>query len=274
MRDLSAGVDQKAPEAMTPYEAVLRHLVYRQRLGPEEHEVTRQALEHAVAEAPADANVQAALAAVYTDEYKHSYNVRPDSLDRALKAAREAVTLEPSNAFANFVLAETFYFRQDLGAFQASAERAIELNPYDSDSLAMIGILTCYGGSWSRGAALSRRAMALNPNHPGWYRFGIAFDQLRRADYAAALDTAQRINLPQYFADPYVRTVAHAYLGNTREMTAASEEFFALWPREDFGTFQDRHLERWFFASPEVIELTLRGLELAGLDVDASRQEP
>jgi TolB-like protein len=270
MRDLSAGVDRLAPEAMTPYEAVLRHLIYRQRLGPAEHKATRDALEHAVTVAPADANVLAALAAVYTDEYKHSYNVSPGSLDRALAAAREAVTLEPNNAFATFVLAETHYFRQDLGAFRAAAERAIELNPHDSDAMAMIGILLCYGGSWDRGAELSRRAMALNPHHPGWYRFGIAFGQLRREEYAAALDTAQRINLPQYFADPYVRTVAHAYLGNTREAAAAREEFVALWPREDFDEFQERHLERWFFASPELIDLTLRGLELAGLPASSS----
>lgn len=266
MRDLSATVDQKAPETMTPYEAVLRHLIYRQRLGPVEHQVTRAALEHAASIAPADSNVQAALAAMYVEEYKHSYNPTPGSLDRALVVARKAITLEPDNAFANFVLAETQYFRRDLGAFRASAERAIQLNPYDSDSMAMIGILMCYGGSWERGVELSRRAMALNPNHPGWYRFGIAFEQLRREDYAAALETAQRINLPQYFSDPYVRAVAHAYLGNTREAAAARDEFIALWPRENFGEFQEKHLQRWFYASPELVELTLEGLRRVGLE--------
>jgi TolB-like protein len=268
MRDLSARVAEKPPNSMSPYEAVLRHLVYRQRLGSEEHAQSRAALEQAVTSAPNDTNVQAALAAVYTDEYKHSYNPRPGSLDRALEVARRAVALDPDNAYAHFVLAETNYFRQDLGAFRAAAERAMALNPYDSDAMAMIGILSCYGGRWEEGVALTERAMALNPNHPGWYRFGIAFDQLRRQDYAAALETAQRINLPLYFADPYVRTVAHAYLGHTRQARDALAEFVTLWPREDFGAFQETHLERWFYATPELTRLTLEGLKRAGLEWD------
>jgi TolB-like protein len=266
MRDLSAGVAQKSPGTMTPYEAVLRHVIYRQRLGPEDHLETRAALEHAVALAPDDANVRAALAAIQIDEYKHSYNDSPDSRDRALSTARQAVTMEPDNAYANFILAEVFYFRQDLGAFRASAERAIALNPYDSDSMAMIGILMSYGGDWERGVELSERAMALNPNHPGWYRFGIVFNLLRDGDCEAALDNAQRINLPMYFADPYVRALAHACLGNTREAGAAAQEFLAAWPGLDMNWFREAHLDRWFFASPELVEMTIEGLQQAGIE--------
>jgi tetratricopeptide (TPR) repeat protein len=224
------------------------------------------AVERAVQIAPNDANVWAARAALYTDEYKHSYNARPGSLDRALEAARQAVTLEPDNAYANFVLAEVFYFRQELGSFKASAEKAIALNPYDSDAMAMTGILMGYGGDWERGVELANRAMALNPNHPGWYRFGIVFYQLRQAEYEAALETALRINLPMYFADPYVRAVAHANLGHAREAEQAAQEFLALWPEGDLNRFQTVHLDRWFYASPELSRLTLEGLELAGLD--------
>ena len=125
-----------------------------------------------------------------------------------------------------------------------------------------------YGGRWEQGVALSERAMALNPNHPGWYRFGIAFDQLRRGEYQAALETGRRINLPNYFADAYVRAVAHAYLGNTHEAAEAAQEFFQLWPRAEFETFQHQHLDRWFYASPELIEMTIKGLEMAAAGLD------
>ena len=33
-------------------------------------------------------------------------------------------------------------FRKELGPFKASAERAIELNPRDTEAMAMLGILT------------------------------------------------------------------------------------------------------------------------------------
>jgi TolB-like protein len=168
MRHLSAGVAMMAPEQMTPYQTILRFFVYRGRIGAEDHLATRNALEHGVRIAPGNADIHAGLAELYTEEYKHDYNPLPDSLDRALAKARRAVEIEPDNAYANFVLAEVHYFRQDLGAFLAAAERAIALNPRDSDAMAMIGIMMGYGGDWSRSVELTTRAMALNPNHPGW----------------------------------------------------------------------------------------------------------
>ena len=268
MRDLSTPVSLKPPEQMTSYEAVLRHLVYRQRLGPVDHKLTLTALQRAVEIDPNNADAWSALAAMYNEEFKHNYNRLPGSLDRALQAARHALELEPDNAYGTFVLAEIYYFRQNLGAFRASAEKAIALNPYDSDSMAMIGILASYGGEWARGTDLAERAMSLNPNHPGWYRFGIVFNQLRKGEYDKALETAQRVNLPMYFADPYARTLAHAYLGQTDQARQAAQEFLALWPDEDLVYFKEVHLDRWFYASPELISLTLEGLEMAGLEFD------
>jgi tetratricopeptide (TPR) repeat protein len=168
MRHLSAGVAMMTPEQMTPYQTILRFFVYRGRIGAEDHLATRDALEHGVRIAPGNADIHAGLAELYTEEYKHDYNPLPDSLDRALAKPRRAVEIEPDNAYANFVLAEVHYFRQDLGAFNAAAERAIALNPRDSDAMAMIGIMMGYGGDWARSVELTTRAMALNPNHPGW----------------------------------------------------------------------------------------------------------
>jgi TolB-like protein/predicted TPR repeat methyltransferase len=268
MRDLSEPVALKSPDEMSPYEAVVRNMMYRQRVGPDDHKVTLAALRRAVQTDPYNADAWAALASMYSDEHKHNFNQSPDSLDRALEAVRQALQLDPDNAFGTLILAEVYYFRQNLGAFRAAAEKAIRLNPYDSDSMAMIGILLSYGGEWERGAELAERAMSLNPNHPGWYRMGIVFDQLRRGDYEAALATAQRVDLPLYFTDPLVRALAHAYLGQLPEARQAAQEFLALWPYQDLAYFEDVHLVRWFYASPELISLSVRGLEMAGLDFD------
>ena len=63
MRDLARPVTLKKAEEMTPYEAILRHFIYRQRISAEDHLETRTALERAVDMAPGDANIRAALAA-------------------------------------------------------------------------------------------------------------------------------------------------------------------------------------------------------------------
>jgi len=266
MRHLSTGVALMAPKQMTPYQTFLRFFVYRQRIGAEDHLATRNALEHGVRIAPGNADIHAGLAELYTEEYKHDYNPLPDSLDRALATARHAVELEPDNAYANFVLAEVFYFRQDLGAFRAAAERSIALNPRDSDAMAMIGIMMGYGGDWVRSVELTTRAMALNPNHPGWYRFNTFFNEYRQGHYEKALAIAERVNMPNYFADPYVRAMTHAQLGHRKEAGQALDEFRALWPGIDLQTLRDQHLNKWMFAQPELMNQIVDGLRKAGLD--------
>ena len=129
--------------------------------------------------------------------------------------------------------------------------------------MAMIGIMMGYGGDWERSVELTRRAMALNSNHPGWYRFNIFFNQYRQESYAKALDTAQRINMPGYFADPYARAIAHAQLGHRPEAAEAMKELRALWPGFDLKSFKEGHLDIWFFAQPELIEQVLDGLRKA-----------
>lgn len=266
MRDLSQGVAQKSIEEMTPYDVVLRFFVYRQRVSEEDHLETRAALERGVEIDPGNPHLWAALAAVYVEEYKHDYNPRPDSLDRALVTARKAVELKPDSAAAQFALAETHFFRQEVGPFRAAAERAIALNPRDSDATAMLGILTAYTGDWRRGAELTARARAINPNHPGWYLFGDIFEEYLRGNYAKSLALAERVNLPGYFNDPLCRAIAHARLGNKDEAAKALDEFLVLWPDATLDYMREDHVGKWFYAVPELIEQTLMGLRMAGLE--------
>jgi TolB-like protein len=266
MRDLSRGVEQKTSDDMSPYDVVLRYFIYRQRISERDHLETRKALEHGVEIDPNNAHLWAALAAIYAEEYKHDYNPRPDSLDRALAAAQKAVSLKPDSASAQFALAEVHFFRQEIGPFRAAADRAITLNPRDSDAMAFIGIMTAYTGDWERGRLLSARARAINPNHPGWYLFGDIFEEYLLGNYAQALALSERVNLPGYFADPYSRAIAHARLGNTEEAAAALDEFLALWPHATLEYLREQHLEKWFYAVPELIEQVMVGVEMAGLE--------
>lgn len=265
MRDLSQGVEQKAIEDMSPYDVVLRYFIFRQRVSEQDHLETRKALEHGVEIDPGNAHLWAALAAVYAEEYKHDYNPRPDSLDRALATAHKAVTMKPDSASAQFALAEVHFFRQEVGPFRAAAERAIALNPRDSDATAMIGIMTAYTGDWKRGRELAARARAINPNHPGWYLFGDIFEEYLLGNYGEALALAERVNLPGYFADPYCRAIAHARLGNEEEAAKALDDFLALWPEATLEYMREDHLDKWFYALPELTEQTLVGMRMAGL---------
>ncbi|WP_265530168.1 TIR domain-containing protein [Sphingomicrobium marinum] len=266
LRNLQQSVAAKDPASLAPFEAVLRNSIYRQRLSPEDHLVTRAALEKAASQAPHDANVWASLAAVRIEEIKHHYNRRPDAGAKALEAARKAVRADPKNAYAYFELAEVQFFLKDLGAFRAAAERAYELNPYDSDAVAMLGILSGYAGDWDRGREWTARAMALNPDHPGWYRFSHFFDAYLDGRYEEALEIQQRVNQPEYFADPYTKTIVLVRLGRMAEARRAAADFERLLPG-GLGRFRELHLDTWMFAQPRLQRMILEDLRAAGLDI-------
>jgi len=267
VRDLCAGLDHKDLDAQTAYELVLRQFIYKQRITSDEHLVLRDAAERAVKKAPNDANAWALLAHAHLEEYKHEFNHEPGARARALEAARRAVDLDRNNAYAHFQLAELQYFRKDLGAFRATAERARALNSRDTESLAMIGILMGYAGDWERGMEMTTRAMQLNPDHPGWYRYCSFFHAYLQGDYEKALEITERVNMPSYFADPYTRCIAHAQLGHERQAKEALEEFLAQWPDAQ-STFRTHHFERWIFSQPDLIALVEEGFARAGLKFD------
>lgn len=72
--------------------------------------------------------------------------------------------------------------------------------------------------------------------------------------------------MPNYFADPYVRAMTHAQLGQAREAEQALSEFRALWPGIDLRTLREQHLRKWIFAQPELIDHVVDGLRKAGLE--------
>lgn len=67
-RSMAAPTAAKAPEELTPYEAVLRYFLYNRRVSAEDHLPTRIALERAVKLQPGNADAWAGLAMVILDE--------------------------------------------------------------------------------------------------------------------------------------------------------------------------------------------------------------
>jgi TolB-like protein/tRNA A-37 threonylcarbamoyl transferase component Bud32/cytochrome c-type biogenesis protein CcmH/NrfG len=253
----------RAPDQLTSYEALLRSFSYWERLTTEEHAAARAALEHAVQQAPNYADCWAVLSMLYGDEYKTGFNVRPDSLDRALAAARRAVELAPSNPLAPLSLASVLFFRKERQAFRSAAERAIALNPLDGGTTAFLGMLIACSGDWERGCALVEHAMQLNSHHLGWYWCAAAYNAYRKSDYRGALDIALKINTRGIWGAILVLAAAHGQLGEREAAQAAVRELLALMP--NFAATARQECEKWW--EPQLVEHLLDGLRKAGLEI-------
>jgi TolB-like protein len=251
------------PESLTPYEAVLRSFGHYQRVNAAEHLAARTALEQAVKQPPDRADCWANLALLYREEYTHGFNLQPDPLGRALAASRRAFDAEPSSHLAHVALASTLFFQHDLPGFRAAAERAIALNPLEGYSLGYLGMLIAYSGDWERGCTLADRAMQLNPNHPGWYRFPRAFNAYLQRDYRAAVEMALKVNLPGFWRTQLLLAAANGQMGERAAANHAVGELLKI--RPNFAAVAHDELEKWYDSELKVH--LLEGLRKAGLDI-------
>jgi serine/threonine protein kinase len=258
---MSETLRSRAPDQLTPYEALLRSFSYWERLTAGEHAAARAALEHAVEQAPNYADCWAVLSMLYGDEYKTGFNVRPDSLDRSLAAARRAVELAPSNPLAPLSLASVLFFRKERQAFRSAAERAIALNTLDGGTTAFLGMLIACSGDWERGCTLVEHAMQLNSHHLGWYWCAAAYNAYRKSDYRGALDIALKINTRGIWGAILVLAAAHGQLGEREAAQAGVRELLALMPY--FAATARQECEKWW--EPQLVEHLLDGLRKAGL---------
>lgn len=163
---------RKPAESLGTYLAIFRYHRYQEVFCAEYHWLARESLEVAVDTEPGYADAWAALANVCLGEALFGFNqTLPASqlARKSVKMAQKAVALESRNVMANYILAMTHFYAQDVDLLRSTAERALKLAPHRPDNLAVIGMHLMLAGEWEPGITLVNRAMALNPYHPIWH---------------------------------------------------------------------------------------------------------
>jgi len=261
----SEAITGKPTDSLDAYECVLRAHAYNDDLSPSGHFAVRDCLKRAVELDPNYSMAWFNLAQIYLDEFRYDYNPLPGApLDRALEAAQRAAAVDPASAPAHLVVATAYFFRREFERFIAEAERAIELNPNDTEVIAELGIWMGYAGDWDRGMALVDRAIELNPQPPGWFFWLPYLKHYRDHDYAEALTYAQKIGMPDWYFAQAALAMTYGQLGRDLEARSALEDVLTLVP--DFATTARDTFERRNIA-PDLVDHLLEGLRKAGLDI-------
>jgi TolB-like protein/Flp pilus assembly protein TadD len=269
-RSMSESVRSRNPEQLSPYEAVLRSFGYFERLTREDLATARFGLESAMRKAPASGDGWAMLALLCVQDYAQGFNLHADALANGLAAAQRAVNLAPSNHLAHYGLAQALFFLKEFQSFRNAAERAVALNPMDSNSIAFLGELLSYAGDGERGASLAARAKQLNPNHPGFYWFADFYNAYRHADYRAALGAALNLNLPGHMGAQMLLAAAYGQLGEREAAGKAVRDLLRL--RPDFASIARGLLGQWW--TPEYAEQLKEGWRKAGLEIADDPTKP
>ena len=264
VRSMAAPTRDRKVEELSASELVLRHYAFMQQVNPQEHAVLRAGLERALEREPNHATAWACLSNIYQLEYFDRFNPREKSLERAREAAWRAVKIDPACQMGWKELAAVHFFSRDFIAFRETAERAMSLNPRDGTTLAYMAIMIAFSGDWERGVALAQRAIELNRHHPGWYHLVLFHHHYRKDEYEAALQTAKKINMPEFHWRHLTAAAACGMLGRHEEARTAIESLRKYNPtfldlenvREDIGMWDP---------DKDEVEQFLQGLQKAGL---------
>src|SRR5262249_2225396 len=117
----------KRTDNLEAYDAFLRGLEYRWRLTKEANAQARQMFERAVALDPQYAEAYAWLSGSYYLEWVFRFSADPQTLERALALAQQAVALDDSLPIAHSFLSNVYAFKRQYDQAIAEGERAIAL---------------------------------------------------------------------------------------------------------------------------------------------------
>jgi TolB-like protein/Flp pilus assembly protein TadD len=249
-------------DRLTAREFVYRCWGFTLRPTPAEHAALRAALEAFVARQPDDAELWAELAHLYVAEHALWFNALADPVGRAMRAARRALELDPSNQNGWVNLAWACFFVPDESGLQEAAVRALRLNPRNAHAVAWIGNILTHKGEYDRGAEVTSRAMVLNNSHPGWCHLAMFNRDFARGEFAAALQSARRVNIAEFMWMHLAIAAAAGHLGLRAEGRAAVDALEALAPRfADAGVLRE-FVSRWYW-DEEMVERLLEGVERA-----------
>jgi adenylate cyclase len=254
-----------SPTSLASYDCVLRATEYMRIFADALRQPARECLENTVRADPDYALAWSWLAEIYLDEYRRGLDPGPDLVTQALAAANKAVQLAPNDGRAYFAQANAFYYDDNLEAFSHAAERALELNPYSADTLIHLGHRFAYAGQWEKGLALVDKAIAIQPFHPLGAGFAPYFFHYHNGDYDLALETALKMNLPDYVWALGALAAAYGQLGRTDDAAPVVARMLEL--RPDIAQTARADRAKFFRYQPDLLDHFMDGLRKAGLNI-------
>ncbi|HEV7691509.1 MAG TPA: hypothetical protein VGO52_11820 [Hyphomonadaceae bacterium] len=219
--------------SLDDYLCVLSAYDYSRAKTEAQHLKVRACLEDVTARSPGYAPAWAKLSWMYGDEARFGFNQRlndPPAFVRAKEAAKKAVAADASAAMAHQYLAIALFHLGEDDEFRVEAQKALDLNPNNSEILADFGRnLILLDGS-PRGLEMSEKAIALNPGHPPWYYGGEAVYYLLHHDRKKALENAINFAPDGSPMAAYVLAAAYRENGDTAKAQAVLKELQSRLP--------------------------------------------
>jgi len=265
MRSASGSIHRATTEHMEAYQGLMEFHNYLYEMSPDAHLKARNALEKSLELDPNYPDAWAGMAFVTLDEYRFSFNAKPDlgdPLERAREYAEKSIALHSQFSIAWYAMTLIHFHKGELDQFENNIRLGLTLAPNSPAVLADSGVYLCLSGQLKKGLALVHKAMELNPQHPSWCDFALFHNQYIKGKYEKAIDHVEIITMPNWFWPHALQAISYARAGHERRAAKAAEQVLKLYP--DFRANAEKECRKWF-QREEDLETYLTGFELAGL---------
>ncbi|KIC35385.1 adenylate cyclase Cya3 [Leisingera sp. ANG-M7] len=213
---------------------------------------------------PGNATACSGLALTYLVEWMSGWGKSPaETLDRAFPLLRRAARIDPLDSVVQRRLAVMHLFKGEFSLAEDHFQRALALNPNDTDAMAFRGLAMVYQGKPKQALAELEEATARNPFHPTYFHWFKGLALYMCQEYQPGISEVNKaVGLFPGFPAPR-RHLAACY-GQLGDQAAAAQECGRILQLEP-GFSVARIRSTLPFARPEDLEHYCDGLRRAGL---------
>lgn len=187
------------PDSLRAWDYFLRGTALLHKHSIEDNSAARELFQKAIDLEPDYGEAWAGLGWGYLRDIRlRGLEARRSSIENGFKAAKKAVDLDDSSAFARYVLATAYVWAEDLKLGIAQIEKCLELNPYSAHAHMALGNRLDLAGRTDEGIEKMERSLQLNPRDPSVpeYMAYLARAYTSKGDYETAVDWIERaVNL-------------------------------------------------------------------------------
>jgi hypothetical protein len=205
------------------------------------------------------------LAAMDLREYQYRVDLQADEmppLDRALRAARRGVELNPESSRAYEILFVTLFARHELAAAFSAGEKAMSLNMYDKRLVGALGARRIAAGDIEVGLALLKQAEADGRIIPAFEQFFLFLGNYLRGDMSHAAFHANQLTGDSFQLAFLARGLMDYSRGDQSSAAKAFDRLAAInpaWRKDLTGSL------RRFFEDNSIVDRLTNDLTAAGI---------
>lgn len=179
-------------------------------------------------------------------------------LENARDLADKGLALSPDQPTGHRVQSLIRLYMRDHEAAEHHMRIALQLNPYDADSIEQMGMLLTMRGRPLEALTWLARGIRIDPLHPHWYQFDRALALYMMGEYRQAADALELATRPA----PWIRTRLAACYAQMGDMEKARRQIALIEEGDPFSPL-DYALRGVPFESQADAEHLAEGVRLA-----------